>query len=301
MNLTQFLYTVIYQKNINFILRNFNYVIQGVLPAKIKLPPSGIITLKTDSGKIKMATNQTSYLTKVLFWYGYKEFEFSEIFESLSKKMNVFLDIGANIGYYSLIASKTNTKIRVHAFEPAMGPKFYLKSNIKLNNFQKNIILHDVALSEENGVIDFYEVESEKYTYITHNLSGEHNAGTKKTSRNFVKNSVNSTTLSAFIAQEKIATIDLIKIDTEGTEVHILKSGKKMISTHFPIVICETLFNTTENDLELFFRNLGYEFYNHVPNGLMKVNTIKRSVDNGIRNCFFVHPSKKHQINEYII
>jgi FkbM family methyltransferase len=294
------IYKLIYNPLINFFLRNINYFLKKFIPEKIKLPPSGILKLKSDSGIIKIKTNQTSYLTQLLFWNGYKNFEYSEIFEKLSKDINTFLDIGSNIGYYSLIAAKSNTSIKVYAFEPALGPKHYLKENILLNNFEKLIKPLDIALSNTNGSIDFYEVENVKYKYLKHNLAGEGNAGTKTTSRNFIKNSVMSITLEDFVKSEKLNSIDLIKIDTEGTEIDILNSGKNIIKQYEPIVICETLFNTIEDELDSFFKELNYRFYNHTPQGLKMVSTIKRSEDNGIRNCFFVPESKLEIISKFI-
>ena len=300
MAVPQILYKIIYQKNINTLLRSINKCFQPILPKKIRIPPSGEITLNTDSGKLKMSTNQTSYLTQLLFWNGYKEFEYSEVFEKLSKKVDNFLDIGSNIGYYSLLAVHSNPKIIAYAFEPALGPKHFLNENIKLNGFEKNIIPIDLALSNETGVIDFYEVESLKYNYIKYNLAGEGNAGTKKTSRNFIKNTVNATTFSAFVASQNLDHIDLIKIDTEGTEFEILMSGKSEIEKFEPIVICETLFNTIEGKLEDFFKDLDYEFFNHTPLGLEKAATLRRTTDDGIRNCFFVPKSKLELITSFI-
>lgn len=297
----QYIYKIIYSQKLNYVLRNLNFILRFLVPEKIRIPPSGVMTLKTDSGKIKMATNQTSYLTQLLFWNGYKKFEYSEIFEKLSKSTNLFLDIGSNIGYYSLLGAKSNPKMKVFAFEPAHGPKYFLNKNIRLNNFSSQIRPIDFALSNTIDDIEFYEVKSLKYKYITYNLAGEGNAGTKKTSRNFIKNIVKATTMNEFIESNKINTIDLIKIDTEGTEFEILNSGKKYIKQFEPIIICETLFNTIEDKLDKYFTELDYDFYNHVDNGLKKVSTIKRNEDNGVRNCFFVPKSKQHLISQFVI
>lgn len=295
------IYRLIYHPKINFLIRNINYFLKGLFLDRIKIPPSGVINLKTDSGKLKLSTNQTSYLTQILFWEGYKQFEYSDIFEKISKRINVFFDIGSNIGYYSLLASRSNPKIKVYAFEPALGPNYYLNKNITLNCFQNNITSIDLALSNTIGHIDFYEVQNQKYRYLDYNLAGEGNAGTKTKSRNFKLNKVKSTTLGEFIKLNNLKNIDLIKIDTEGTEVDILYSGLEEIKKYEPIIICETLFNTIETELESFFKKLNYNFYNHTPEGLKSVKTIKRDDDNGIRNCFFVPSSKIHLILEFII
>ena len=68
-----------------------------------------------------------------------------------------------------------------------------------------------------------------------------------------------------------------------------------------PIVICETLYSKIENKLEEIMKPLGYNFYNHTPHGLLKVDSINRKDDNGVRNCFFVHPSKLSLIEEFVI
>ncbi|HMC00817.1 MAG TPA: FkbM family methyltransferase, partial [Flavobacteriaceae bacterium] len=241
MQILQTLYKLIYQKHINHVLRTINYSFRFCLPKKFKIPPSGILNLKTETGKIKIATNQTSYLTQLLFWNGYKAFEYSGIFEKLSKHMGCFLDIGANTGYYSLLAANANPGITIYAFEPAFGPKYFLQKNIQLNNFQDKIKAIDIALSNQIGEIIFYEVKSLKYKNLKYNLAGEGNAGTKTTSRNFIKNTVTATTLEQFTINEKLTNIDLIKIDTEGTEIDILNSGKEVIKKFQPIIICETL------------------------------------------------------------
>ncbi|KJD31531.1 hypothetical protein PK35_14065 [Tamlana nanhaiensis] len=295
----QIIYQLIYQKQINYVLRNVNYFLQNLLPDKIKIPPSGTLNLKTDSGLIKIATNQTSYLTQILFWKGYKQFEYSDIFEGLSKKATCFLDIGSNIGYYSLLAAKANPTIKIFAFEPALGPKYFLNKNIILNNFNSSITPINLALSDSSGTIDFYEVKSIKYKYLKYDLAGEGNAGTKTTSRNFIKNTVKATTLTNFTKNYNLDKIDLIKMDTEGTEISILKASKETIVKHQPIVICETLYNTIEAELDAFFTAIDYDFYNHTVKGLKKVNTIKRTYDDGVRNCFFVPKSKTGLIEAY--
>jgi len=300
MRVPQMFYRIIYQQQINYILRNITHFINKFIKIYIQIPPSGFLTLRTNSGKLKIATNQTSYLTQLLFWEGYENFEYTSIFEELIKNVDCFLDIGSNIGYYSLLAAKSNPKVIVYAFEPAIGPKYYLNKNIQINNFQNNIISESTALSNQIGEIEFYEVENVKYKYLKYNLAGEGNAGTKTTSRNFVKNKVISTTLNEFIKTKGINKIDLIKLDTEGTEIDILNSGLEYIKKFEPIIICETLFNTIEEQLEDFFGTMNYSFFNHTESGLIQVKSLKRLNDNNVRNCFFVPKAKFHLISKFI-
>jgi FkbM family methyltransferase len=296
----QLIYRIIYSQVGNKILRNINKFLYPVLPGKIKIPPSGTIKIwDKERRSLKIKTNQTNYLTSFIFWEGYQNFEYTDIFIKLIKKVSVFYDIGANIGYYSLLAAWENKDIKVIGFEPASGPLFYFKQNVKINQFN-NINVESLALSHKEGEIVFYEIRNKKYTYLKHNLGGESNAGSKTTGRNFVPNKVKTTTLNQYVKKFENKNIDLIKMDTEGTESLILKHADYILREMKPIIICETLFNTIEAELESIFKSHGYEFYNHTENGLIKVESIKRDKDNGVRNCFFVHPIKYDLIVNFV-
>jgi len=297
----QLFYKTIYHPAINKVLRNINKALKPLLCNKIQLPPSGLITIRNSTGKkLWMNTNQTNYLTHLVFWNGYKNFEYTDIFIELIKKIDVFYDIGANIGYYSLLAAMENNQIQVVGFEPASGPLFYFRKNVQMNNF-KNIQIEPVALSHKEGEITFYEIKNKKYTYLEHNLAGEGNAGGMVSGRNFVPIHVTSTTLDKYAQENKQEKIDLIKMDTEGTEHLILQQASHVLTSMQPIIICETLFDKIESKLETILKSYGYEFYNHTANGLEKVSSIIRKEDDGVRNCFFVHPSKFHLIQDFIV
>ncbi|MBP7808087.1 MAG: FkbM family methyltransferase [Bacteroidia bacterium] len=296
----QLFYKIIYSGFINSILTNFIKYVMPFLPKGMKLPPSGQISIQLENGSLKMKTNQTNYLTSCVFWDGYKNFEYTPIFEKLAKKTNTFYDVGANIGYYSLLAAKINPNMKVKSFEPSAGPLHYLRENVALNNL-KNIKVEALALADTNGEIVFYEEKSPKYTYIKYNLAGEGNAGSKTLPERFNKNTVKAVTFDDYLQQNPNDVVELMKMDTEGTEHYILKKAHHLLSNHKPLIICETLFNTIEKDLEEILIPYGYEFYNHVGTGLQKVDSIKRTTDNGVRNCFFVHPSKKQLIEEFIV
>jgi FkbM family methyltransferase len=294
----QIFYKIIYNKNVNVLLRNLNKILSPIIPFKI--PPSGILSLKnTDGKKLKISTNQTNYLTHLLFWHGYQNFEYTAIFIKLIKKINVFYDIGANIGYYSLLAELENPNVKVVGFEPAKGPLFFFRENVRLNGFTK-ILIEDIALSEKNGEITFNEIKNKKYAYLEHNLAGESNAGSISINRNFVKTQVKTKTLDQFVHDVNEQSIDLIKMDTEGTEHLILQHASEVLEHMKPIVICETLYSTIEVELQAIFEKYGYECYNHTEEGLTKVKSIVRTTDNGVRNCFFVHPSKFNLIKEFV-
>jgi FkbM family methyltransferase len=292
-------YKIIYQPRINRILRSVNKLLLPLLPKWFRLPPSGQITLKLESNnELILCTNQTNYLTQLVFWEDFRKFEYTSLFLELSQNIHGFLDIGANIGYYSLLAAKQNPTCQIVAFEPAKGPLHYLKKNVELNSLN-NIQVASLALSEQEGSITFHEVKSRKYPYLEYNLAGTGSAAALNKGEDFISNTVRTTTLDQF-SNNLTFPINLIKMDTEGTEHLILEKGLNTLKKHLPIVICETLFQTNEAELEGIFHKLGYACYNHYPEGLRFTPSIQRTVDNGVRNCFFVHPSKKQFIQAFI-
>lgn len=294
----QLLYRIIYHPLVNRILLSINWALSSF--TKFQLPPSGTVRIRLSNGlEFQMKTNQTSYVTKLLYWNGASTFEYTTIFEKLVMKIDTFIDIGANTGYYSLLAATANKKIKIYSFEPAKGPAYYLKNNIRLNQLQQNIKDHDLALSDHKGEMEFYEVRNTKYKYISHNLGG---VGSLKKESNSRRSStiVKTMPLDMFIAEEGIQQIDLIKIDTEGTENLILLGASKTISRFKPIIICETLFNRIEPELEQIMKSHGYKFYNHSGQKLYPTTSLIRENDNGVRDCFFVHPEKFHLIKEFV-
>jgi FkbM family methyltransferase len=295
------LYSIIYQANVNKIIRNINYFLAPLLPSKIKIHPSGKmkVSIDKDHGTFVLKTNQTSYISREIFWEGALNFEYSPIFIGLIKKMNIFIDIGANIGYYSILGSTVNPELITYAFEPSRGANFYLSENVKLNNFSNRITIESCALMDTSGEIDFYEIRNKKYPAI-YNLSGEHNIGTK-TYKLSQKTTVKATTLDAYFLDHNINALDLIKLDTEGAEAYILKGAHDVIEHYKPIIICELLFDRIEKELETIMLSHEYTFYAHTEKGLKLVDSLLRDTDNGVRDVFFVPPSKVNLIEEWIV
>src|ERR1700733_3814446 len=79
----------------------------------IHWPVSGIVKVSLPQGeKVKLYSRDDDHISTQIFWKGYKGYEGSsvEIFYYLSKESSVILDIGANVGYFGLIAALANPK-----------------------------------------------------------------------------------------------------------------------------------------------------------------------------------------------
>jgi len=293
-------YKIIYASNVNFILRNILKIFNYTFGFKFILHPSGIVkTTLQDNKVVYFKTNQTAYVTVRIFWYGYKSFEYSLIFIDLIKNIKTFFDVGANIGYYTILGGSINKNIKIISFEPSEGACQYIKNNIILNNLSKNVILEKSALSDNNGYTEFHEVYNPKYP-STPNLSGEHNIGTKML-KSMKMSNVKTITLDNYISKEKINSLDLIKLDTEGSEHLIIKKGINTIKKFKPIIICEIL-RKSKNKVFIndFLDKLNYNFYYHNNNKLIKIKSLKETIIHNPKDYFFVHPCKEILIKKYL-
>lgn len=88
----------------------------------------------------------------------YEECQLDHFTTVLGKNnFDMFVDVGANIGLYSLLAAKTGRVANIVSFEPDLRNNYQFRANILLNNFVNLIEVHDVGLSNETGVIEFLQ------------------------------------------------------------------------------------------------------------------------------------------------
>ena len=159
-----------------------------------------------------------------------KELQFVQKF--LKPKM-IFFDIGANQGFYTLLAAKcVRAEGRVFAFEPSPREFNYLRRNVLINGF-KNTKMESTALGCDKGFADMFICLDGKGSYSSLRSPSKN----VKARRKIMKVSV--TTLDEYVALNNISTIDFIKIDVEGGELDVLKGGKSVLEKLRPLLLCE--------------------------------------------------------------
>jgi len=144
--------------------------------------------------------------SSMLFMKGVYEPLITELFKKEIKKGDVVLDIGANIGYYTLIFAKfIGEEGKVFAFEPEPSNFALLKKNIKTNGYQ-NVTLEEKVISNKNGKIKLYISEESNGLHRIYGLED----GWKSIE-------VESIRLDDYFKGYN-GKIDWIKIDIEGGE-----------------------------------------------------------------------------------
>ena len=154
-------------------------------------------------------------------YYGYyQEYFDSQLFLSLLDSESIFLDIGANFGYYALTAAKSIGKQNsVHAFEPNKNAYQLLQTNVEINGCQETVCTHQICVGAEDGEVDFYITEESSF-------SGMSATGRAKLRE---KVRVPIRCLDSLLPQLGLSQIDAIKIDVEGYEFSVLQGAKETL------------------------------------------------------------------------
>tara|TARA_Y100001949_G_scaffold155288_1_gene143417 strand:- start:207 stop:1010 length:804 start_codon:yes stop_codon:yes gene_type:complete len=127
------------------------------------------------------------------------------------KKNDITVDIGSNIGYYTLLMAKQGAE--VFSYEPEPKNFELLKKNITLNDFSLNVKLYNKAVSDFNGHSKLILAARPEYGV------GKHKLDTNR----FGKESID-----VEVTKIELDKIDFAKIDVEGTELHVLRGMKSL-------------------------------------------------------------------------
>lgn len=159
-------------------------------------------------------------LSRDMFFDGIREPQATAIVQRLVRNKMRVLDIGANIGYYTIMFSKLVGKNgEVRAVEPLDENFVLLTENIKLNN-ALNVMPFQLALSEKSGKSTLFVSEQS-------NLSSMNKNQYTKTG----SIDVQCTTLDEFIEKFCEGSVNFIKMDVEGHEYEILMPSKTIQRT----------------------------------------------------------------------
>ncbi len=210
----------------------------------------------------------------------------------------VFLDVGANIGLYSILVGSLENCEKVVSFEPNKHCLPEIHANIALNGLIEKIQTHELALSDRKGDAEFL---------ITSALSG---ASGMAVSRPFSKLGTHAVTVRTDILDSVCSAFTVavvIKIDVEGHEMHVLKGAKRILSDHFGILQLEILPDGRQeekiNDLlesfgwKLFFRIHNDYYYHKLSSELESdffIAVIQRALSNLVEtNTRGIGPSRR--------
>lgn len=182
-------------------------------------------------GKYHVRLDLRDQLQRQVFFGLYEPAE-SELVHSYLRKGDVFIDVGANIGYYSLIASEAvGQETRVHAIEPVPANAQALRETIALNGIT-NIEVRQVAAGSHRGVTELHiAAEPVGNSAWASGVPSALRTGTIV---------VPTISIDEYAETEAISSVRLVKIDVEGFEPEVLAGMKSILSRYdAPAILCE--------------------------------------------------------------
>lgn len=193
---------------------------------------------------------------------GYYEPEVESYLKSALKPESVVVDVGANIGFFTLAVLGNSEGATVHGFEPSPGSFALFKACISRNNLSGRVIANQVALYSEPGRMDFQIHASNYGAYDGFRDTRYPGVGESRTTE------VQVTTLDIYSKQVGLDRLDLLKIDVEGAEFFVLRGAREVLSSLHPTVLFEVgyqnlrPFGILPSDLYRFLEEVGYRVMN---------------------------------------
>lgn len=170
---------------------------------------------------------------------------------------NVFYDIGANVGFFSLIAAKlVGSAGLVYAFEPVAENAASIRENASLNN-HRNLLLLDVAVGKVS--------ENAELLLTGWDGGSSLSSSVVKPSDPRLKRNVRVVALDDIIEQEKLRPPNVVKIDVEGVELDVIQGMTKTIANSKPVLLYEiddgdkASFERRWTELDSFVAEFGYK------------------------------------------
>ena len=225
-----------------------------------------------------------------LFWYGYYEKELGDLLNKIVKPGDVFLDLGANIGYFSLLVATNFPSVKVISFEPVQELFQNMNDNISLNSI-KNISTVHAAVGETSEEKELFVAAPDNLGMSSFYQPGNYSGKTER---------VKVVTIDDWFKTSGLSKMDVIKLDIEGSELAALKGMKEILQKQKPILIVEvnpetlSMFNLKPFDIYDYLKQLNFEGFLILENA--RLEHLNQVEINQTTNILFIH---KEKVNAY--
>ena len=180
----------------------------------------------------------------------------------------VFIDVGANDGYYTLFAARrVGPAGRVIAVEPSSRERAHLQRNLGRNGLE-NVQVVAAALGAQAGFVDLHLAHG---VHAGHNTLGDfaHDDVVRASSER-----VPLETLDAVVAKQGLSRVDMVKIDVEGGEAGVVAGARQVLSASRPVLLMElneralhAQGQSADSLLGVLRKELDYQILSFCPDG----------------------------------
>ena len=226
----------------NFSKINYQSFLGKIIRLPLRLIPKNLV-LPIVQGRLKgkkwiVGAGEHGY------WLGSYEITKRLAFESEIQPGSVIYDIGANVGYFSLLAAVlAGEEGKVVAFEPLPRNTEFLKKHIALNHLS-TIQVVEAAVSSHSGEAFFDFGASTAMGHLSEN------GGLR----------VQMVSLDEMVSEGQLPPPNYIKIDVEGAEYEVLQGAENVIIKYRPVLFLDTHQRTAHQNTISFLKNQNYRF-----------------------------------------
>jgi FkbM family methyltransferase len=142
----------------------------------------------------------------------------TDFLRSVLRPDSICMDVGANVGYYTLFMSRLAGAGAVHAFEPIALNAALLKASLELNGCT-NVVINECAVAERSGTVQFSQASDTAYSSMV-------DTGRKSLDR---VTQVPAVTLDEYVELKGINRVDVLKVDVEGAEESVVRGASRLL------------------------------------------------------------------------
>jgi FkbM family methyltransferase len=181
-------------------------------------PPTRLSLKQVTVGAVDLVVPRNEDVGRLIYYLGNYESESTDYLMQALRPDDVCFDVGANLGYYTVLMAKAVPKGRVYAFEPDPFCHALLELNVHINRLE-NVVVNRLALSDRSGTSSFFRCTDSAFNSF------------KDTARKAVSSviDVSVSTLDEFVAANDVPRVDFMKVDVEGAEGLVLAGAKRLL------------------------------------------------------------------------
>ncbi len=211
--------------------------------------PKGVVIKWVNDSKLFVSRKEMQLRFNV--YYGLMEYEEMSFFLHVLRKSDLFIDVGSNVGSFTILASKVIGANTI-AFEPVQNTRERFERQIRLNSIEKKVDIRNKAIGNYNGKT-FITNDKDEANYLV-----EINDNKNK--------SLSEVEISKLDEELTLNQNFFLKIDVEGFEYQVLKGAEKVLSSEKLIGVIMELFwaerynNTKQQLLDIMEKNGLYPY-----------------------------------------
>jgi FkbM family methyltransferase len=239
-----------------------------------------VVRVQVPGGRsFKLASVSRNYLSFELFWRGTEYYEpiTTLVLQELVCPGATFIDVGANIGFHSLVLSVSQPQFKIIAFEPNPKNHELLKANAAANGFS-HIACEPLALSDTDGGAVLHLSASDMSASLCADFDPHPTDSVP----------VKTITLDSYLGAANFQGRLVIKVDVEGHEPAFFRGARRTLHSLQPDIVAEVAVDY-DDDTKALLRDAGYRFYPITDRGMIESDSIAPVVRESFvfLNCLF--------------